>query len=202
VTAGGSAVITFSVALAPGLSDNTVITNTAILSAPGAETRQRSAFTLYQSADLSPSRKVAEPGDIKVGDLVTYTITLANGGAGATTFMVTDTLPAGLSYVPLSLQTGHGAARFDEAARQILWSGDTPGQHQTYLRFMVRADSAGVFTNTAFIRDRSGSIVQRSAVVTASQITVTPTPTATPTAGVTPRPWRLHLPVIISDEGM
>ena len=201
ITSGGSAVITFGVTLAPGLLDNTVITNTAILSSPGAETRQRSAFTLYQSADLSPSRKEVGPTSVRVGDYVTYTITLANGGAGMTSFMVTDSIPAGLTYVPSSLQIGHGEVRYDAGSRQILWSGDTPGQHQTYLRFMVRADSSGVFTNTALIRDRSGSTVQRSAVFTALPMTATPTPT--PSAGPTPRPWRLYLPVIInSSEGV
>ena len=201
VTPGGSVVITFGVTLAPGLPDNTVITNTAVLSAPGAETRQRSAFTLYQSADLSPSRKEAGPTSVRVGDHVTYTITLANGGAGMTSFMVTDSLPAGLTYVPFSLQTGHGDARYDAGARQILWSGNAPGQHQTYLRFMVSADSSGMFTNTALIRDRSGLVIQRSAAFAALPLTVTPTPT--PAAGETPRPWRLYLPVIInSSEGM
>jgi len=109
---------------------------------------------------------------------------------------VTDTLPPGLGYETGTAQAGHGIVTFDAAQQRFVWSGDVPGEHQTYLRFAARVSAGGTITNTALIADVAGRIVERAAAVTA----IGPTPTATPT--VTPRPvFRVFLPVILSDVG-
>ncbi len=190
VAPGAAQVVTFAVSLAPGLTDNTVITNVASLSDPVGHGYQRPAVTRYRSADLSDSRKEVVPALVQVGDTVTYTITVANGGGGGTSFVVTDTLPLALSYVSGSIQTGHGVASYDATSRQIVWSGDLAGQHQTYLRFAARVQSSGAITNTVQIVDGLAHLTERSAVITATAPTATPTPTpsvtATPSATATP----------------
>ena len=130
------------------------------------------------------------PSLVKVADTVTYTITVANSGGGATSFVATDTLPLGLSFVNGSLQTGHGVATYDAALHRIVWSGDLAGQHQTYLRFVASVQASGAITNTVQIVDSLAHLTERSAVITALSPTATATPTlsvtATPTATATP----------------
>jgi len=205
VAPGASSVVTFAAGAQADTPDNTTITNTATIADALGHSVQRSAATLYRAADLSASRKEAAPASVIVGDVVTFTVTVANGGGGPTSFVVTDTLPAGLSYVVGSAQVGHGAVSFDPALQRLLWSGDLPGEHQTYLRFAARVGSSGTITNTVHIADVAGRVLERTTAVQAGVLTPTPTPTTTPTPTptVTPRPgMRLFLPVIVTEEDL
>ena len=210
VAPSASSTITFAATCMPGLTDNTLITNTVRIADPAGHTFLRSAVTRYRAADLSASRKEVVPSTVRVGDTVTFTITVANGGGGPTSFMVTDTLTASFGYVTGSLQSSHGIAGYDDVQKQIVWSGDTAGQYQAYLRFSAIVRGSGTLTNSALIQDAAGHIETRSAAVSAPTPTITPTitptstpvtrtPTPTATATAQPNRYLFFLPIIIDD---
>lgn len=190
VAPGAAVAITFAAKAAAGTPDHTTITNTAVIADATGRTYERSAATVYRTGDLSDSRKEVAPASTYVGGIVTYTITVANGGGGPTTFTVTDTLPAGISYVAGSAQAGHGTVSFDAAQQRFVWSGSLAGEHQTYLRFAARAGDIGMLNNTAQIADVSGSVITRAVALHVAG----PTPTMTPVRAV-----RVWLPVILRD---
>jgi uncharacterized repeat protein (TIGR01451 family) len=79
--------------------------------------------------------KVASTTDARHGELITYTITIADLGAAPTvTHTLTDRVPAGLSYVPDSLAASGGTV--DDAGAPLLrWTGlltPTPSVTVTY----------------------------------------------------------------------
>ena len=178
--------VSFAASCLPGLTDNTVITNTAVIADAAGRQSERSAETLYSAADLSQSHVDAAPASIKVGATTTITVMLANGGGGPTAFVVTDTLPLGLSFVSGTLDVGHGVASYDAANQRVLWSGDIPGHYATYLRFQARGDSNGSLVTVAQIQDNSGIIILRDAAVSVG----------TPIS----RPYKLTLPIIVVGE--
>lgn len=194
---GESSAIGFTAAFAGSLNDNTLVTNTVTIADPLGRVIQRAAGTRYRAADLSASRKEAAPAAIQPGGTVTFTVTVANGGGGPTGFVVTDALPAGVVYLPTTLEVGHGTVSFDPLARRLVWTGTTPGQHQTYLRFAVTIANSGVYTNTVQIQDNAGHIVERAAAVVVGGPTPTPTVTPTPTPTW---PARIFLPIIMIDQ--
>lgn len=70
--------------------------------------------------DLAALSKTA-PAFAQPGQIVTYTIKLDNLDAISHTFSLTDTLPAGLAYVP---GTATGGLSYNAATRQFTWSGE------------------------------------------------------------------------------
>ncbi|MCP4427813.1 MAG: S8 family serine peptidase [Chloroflexi bacterium] len=79
---------------------------------------------------------IAEPGQI-----ITYEIALDNLDAISHTFSLTDTLPAGLEYVPGSATNG---LVYDNSARQFTWSGEMgPGT----LGYEVTAVDSPTYSN-------------------------------------------------------
>jgi uncharacterized repeat protein (TIGR01451 family) len=74
------------------------------------------------SPNLTNSSKQASTPYADTGEVVTYTIRLENSGAASTeTVWLTDTLPAGLSYVPGSATATAGS--LTPGASAILWEG-------------------------------------------------------------------------------
>jgi uncharacterized repeat protein (TIGR01451 family) len=70
--------------------------------------------TVAATADLALSGNA--PGSVTLGNKVTYTLTVTNGGSSAATGVkLTDTLPAGVSFVSASggVAPGNGALTFD-----------------------------------------------------------------------------------------
>lgn len=73
--------------------------------------------------NLSASKKTASAYSANVGETLTFTITLANtGGLPVDAVSVTDTLPAGLVYVPGTLKASAGTVD-DTAAPTLRWNG-------------------------------------------------------------------------------
>jgi uncharacterized repeat protein (TIGR01451 family) len=103
--------------------------------------------------DLSASTKTVLPGAAQPASVVTYTIVLRNSGQAFTqTVHVTDTVPAGLDYVPGSLTATQGAAS-DGAAPTLKWNGvmsSTAAITLTY-RVTVVATNTQAITNTVQI---------------------------------------------------
>jgi uncharacterized repeat protein (TIGR01451 family) len=119
--------------------------------------------------DLSTSEIMASPISPHDGDTVTYQITLQNtGSAFAETISLTDILPAGLNYVPGSLNATLGVVD-DSSAPTLHWSGvmdETPVVNITYQAVVsvpgsetrtiinsvtINAGSLGTFTRSAMI---------------------------------------------------
>jgi uncharacterized repeat protein (TIGR01451 family) len=98
---------------------------TVTLSSPGqADLHLPVAVQKAYSTDLAALSKTV-PAVAQPGQIITYTIALDNLDAISHTFSLTDTLPAGLSYVPGSAT---GGLAYNPATRQFTWSGDVgPG---------------------------------------------------------------------------
>jgi uncharacterized repeat protein (TIGR01451 family) len=80
-------------------------------------------LTSTAAVDLSASTKSPSAPAPLTGEVVTYTISLRNvGGAFANTVRLTDTLPAGMTYVPGSLAASLGSPD-DSAAPTLTWNG-------------------------------------------------------------------------------
>ena len=93
--------------------------------------------------DLELVKDVA-PAAVQVGEQTTFTITVVNQGPDdATGVEVTDTLPAGLTYV-----SDDGAGAYDSTTG--VWTiGDLAVGASVQLSFVVTVDQAGTFTNVA-----------------------------------------------------
>ena len=121
-----------------------------------------------QTPDLSPSSKTASQPLAQLGDNITFTISLRNAGASlATTVTITDSLPAGLAYLPGSLQASAGSV--DETqAPELHWQGDLPdaGQLMTIMyAAKVTAATTQAIQNTAQIEAGPAGSIQVQATV-------------------------------------
>ncbi|NUT31600.1 MAG: DUF11 domain-containing protein, partial [Hamadaea sp.] len=112
LAAGASATITIVAFVAPEAVPGTILFNEAIVSSATADpdnddVRDSVSTVVQASADLSVT-KVDSPDPVLAGKQLTYTITVSNAGPStAQNVTVTDTLPAGTSYV--SGVDGNGA---------------------------------------------------------------------------------------------
>ncbi len=105
-----------------------------------------------QSADLSLAKAVDDASPL-VGDTVTFTLTLTNGGPDtATNVEVTDTLPVGFTYTPLSISGGD--AQDDSGAPILTWTVNSLASGASVdLTFTASVESPtggpGEYTNVA-----------------------------------------------------
>ncbi len=97
-----------------------------------------------QAADLALT-KVADQPSYSIGDVVTFTITLTNGGPDqATGVVVTDVLPLGITFDEANATVGS----YDETTG--LWSvGSLNNGSQAVLTLVGNTTQEGTFTNTA-----------------------------------------------------
>ena len=117
----------------------------------GSDDGYLSAFG--QSPSLAVTKSVL-PASTAPGGAVTYTLQVQNTGeGGASHVILTDTLPAGISYVPNSAEY----ATYDAASRTLTWSisqGVVPGGSLGYSFNAIVDSSATVgstISNTAYI---------------------------------------------------
>lgn len=136
------------------------ITNTVVVS-DGSITTAASART-----DVSPPSSIANLTVTKLakatafpGEPLTYLILLDNAGATSISLALTDTIPAGASYIAGTLS---GGATYDPAINSVLWSGTVPAGTSSLpsqvLQFRVSIDegiSTGILTNTVQVSDSS-----------------------------------------------
>jgi len=120
--------------------------------------------------DLSSSSKAASQVAVQTGDTVTYTIQIVNDtGALTNTVHLTDTVPAGLDYVPGSLTASSGSVD-ESSAPTLTWTGvltPTPAITVTYA-VTVTAIGPQAITNTAVLSSPGYDSIERSATVIAN----------------------------------
>jgi uncharacterized repeat protein (TIGR01451 family) len=86
-----------------GLADGTRITNQADITVDDVTETTNAVTTVVYNPDLTVA-KSTEPEPIEAGEVLTYTIVIANNGLGdATGVTVSDTLPANTHFVPGSI---------------------------------------------------------------------------------------------------
>jgi uncharacterized repeat protein (TIGR01451 family) len=103
----GNAAFTLTIAVPPDVANGTVLSNTATIMSAAAEGNpgQESATettTVSTSADVTVA-KSDSPDPVNAGDNITYTIDVTNAGPSwAVNGQLTDTVPAGTTFVSLS----------------------------------------------------------------------------------------------------
>lgn len=119
----------------------------------GGGTIRRLADVNGPTPDLSPSRKEASRLSADPGEVVTYTLQLRNRAALVNQAVaVTDTVPAGLSYVAGSLQASHGSWD-DQQAPLLTWRGSLEASAEMTITYQVMATG-----------EVTGSLVNRARV--------------------------------------
>jgi uncharacterized repeat protein (TIGR01451 family) len=117
-------------------------------------------------ANLSPSTKTVSPTGGDPGQTFTFTITLINNGQPLTqTTFVTDTLPAGLAYVPNTLAAPFGT--YDDTGGLLTWEGLLNPTPTVQITFQVTAtgEMTGALQNIAEIEGQNAGRYTRSATV-------------------------------------
>jgi len=112
-----------------------------------------------QQADLSIT-KTDNPDPVLVGQNVTYTLTVTNNGpVDATNVVVTDNLPAGVSFV--SANAGQGTC--NEAAGVVTCNvGNLASSAQATVTITVTPTAAGTITNNASVSANEGDPVSNN----------------------------------------
>ena len=123
------------------------LTNTASASGGGqtntANDSSSDPTTVVSSSDLSLSKTVNNPNPIQ-GQNVTFTLTLTNAGpSNATNVVVTDALPAGLTFVSATPSTGTYTSGTGAWAVASLTSGAN-----ATLQIVALVSNTGTITNT------------------------------------------------------
>jgi len=123
-------------------------------------------FPLNQP-DISPSYKTTHLPAASYGDTLTYTIHIINQGIALTqTVFLTDTVPAGLAYVPGSLTAAVGAVD-DSSAPSLYWSGMLPTAQTVSVSYAVTVTATlpQPITNTAWISYGDQPLLSRSRMI-------------------------------------
>ena len=119
----------------------------------------------FPKNSIELSTLAVEPPALYPGKPLTYTVTLVNPRqlVDMANVIVTDTLPAGLSYLPGSLVAPSGNYSYTDGV--IQWTGTVPGGQRLTIAFSAMVDlnaAFGTLTNTVEI-GQPGASVARSA---------------------------------------
>jgi len=119
------------------------VTNTATYDSDNAGSGQaQAAFSIIGPPALELTKAVMPEMDVDLGDVVTYTLSLANdGNATAVGILLTDTLPSEVAFGDFAMGTNVDA---DYADGKVTWSGDLPAGLQN----IAIVYTATVTTNT------------------------------------------------------
>ena len=159
--AGGTHIVTVTVN--GGLSDGTVLTNTAVISSvtTSVVTTNNTAVattTVYQLGgyDLSVTKEEQDAsGPVELGDWIEYLITITNTGQLAANVTLNDAIPAGTEYVPGSaLAYGDASPSNLDDSDGIVWEGNLGAGGVEWIEFKVEVVAAegvdcGLISNEA-----------------------------------------------------
>lgn len=161
VAPGQSVVLSFQTTVNAGVS-GVIISNSAQIGDGVGTQITRSATTAVANLplpDLSASSKSVTPTAALAGDILTYTITLANSGLGDASASFTDTLPAEVTLISATLPAGV-VVNGDE----LTWSGVVTAGEQVSATFavMVNANVTNTLVvNAVEIADGVGGLLTR-----------------------------------------
>ncbi|MBI2954328.1 MAG: tandem-95 repeat protein, partial [Chloroflexi bacterium] len=156
VTPTGSVTITFAARVNPSTARGTSIANNAQIDDGVRRVVTVTASSTVIAPDLSGSTKSASTSTARVGDTITYTIAIVNSGnAPASTARMTDTLPAGVSYVANSATATSGTPTYEDGS--VKWNGDIAAGGRVTVTFTARVNLSTTpgtqIANTAQIGD-------------------------------------------------
>jgi uncharacterized repeat protein (TIGR01451 family) len=156
VTTDGSGNATFNAVLSTAAPQGWAVSATA--TDPAGNTSEFAQdVTVSQPASGLSLGLMASADPVHVGDTLTYTVTVTNVGAGPVTSVVlTDALPAGLSYQSAMVSQGSASAMGSTVTGNL---GTLAGGASATLTITALAVSAGTFTDTA---SASSSVVAPS----------------------------------------
>jgi uncharacterized repeat protein (TIGR01451 family) len=138
-----------AVVVSPAPQTNTAAISQADQFDPNPANNTGSATETPQQTDLSLNKSVSNATP-NVGDTIAFTLTLANNGPdAATNVVVTDLLPAGLTFRVGDAQPGHVRPGHGRLVRGTV----TAGAFATTLVLQVQVVSPSPRTNTAAITD-------------------------------------------------
>jgi uncharacterized repeat protein (TIGR01451 family) len=132
--------------------------------------------------DLGASSKLPSSRTARTGDVVTYTVRVDAGVPWATTVRMTDTVPAGLDYVPGSLAATDGIVD-DSGAPLLSWTGTltpTPVVTVTYAVTVTTEESRHI-VNVVTLAPEGGTTLARR-------------------AGITVNGYAVYVPVVIRNQ--
>jgi uncharacterized repeat protein (TIGR01451 family) len=176
----GSSVIYTATCTISGSATGTLINTATVASAtPDPNAANNSATdtdTIAASANLSLTKALNGSGNVTVGSNVTYTLTVTNNGPStATGVVVTDTLPAGLTYVSNTC-----GATF--ASPTLTWNVGTLALNATATcNLTATVNQPGVIVNSASVASNESDPVPGNNVGTATVVGAPPNVALIPT---------------------
>ncbi len=149
VAAGITGTVTFTVQVAAPLANATSLAASSTMSATGVAGAPAMATTPVASAPTLSLTNTGTPNPVLAGNQLTYTLAIANNGTDAAHGVsLTDTLPAGLSFVSAS-----NSGSYDTSTNTVSWSlGDLGAGGTASVTLLVLVNSsaaAGVLADTA-----------------------------------------------------
>jgi len=180
IAASTNGQVTFQATIDAAATVGSTISNTGSIASTEVTTPVTSApatVTVSNKPTLTLS-KSASPTSASPGGTVTYTLAYGNTGAGAATnTVITDVLPANITYVTGSASNG---GSYNATSRTLTWTPGTVNPNATaQVTFQVTVD------NTATV----GSTINNTASIASTEVTTPVTSnTASVTVSSTPKP--------------
>jgi len=136
----------------------------------GRHDLRRSGAYVWSGPDFRPSHKFATPAAARRGETVTFTVRVDSTLPTTQTVRVTDTVPAGLAYVPGTLAATLGIVTDTTGA--LLWSGALSTTSTVDITYQVTVTTAAtqLISNTAFIETGVDGLLPRTGYVIANGI--------------------------------
>ncbi len=190
-----SAVFTITVRVTDTVAPGTYITNTAALVArhtlpqetQAEEPVEASAVTHIGAEDFATSYKDA-PAEVVAGDTFVYEVHVTNSGDALAYVTLTDTLPAGLTYVSHWSVPNSPYYTYNPVQRQLQWAGNiAPGEEWVFY-VEVRAGTAPSLWDTT-VRNTAYILWDGNRM-----------PLVSPETRIVP-PYRVYLPLTLRNYG-
>lgn len=151
--------LTFAVVVAlPDQPATPILTNTAFLEDPVSGEYMLVHTATVLLPDFSASYKDGSSDQVALGEVLTYTITLINGGGRSPTTTLTDTIPEGSEYISGTFSASAGVGGYNAETGMIEWSGDVAGGDVISMSFAITVGAPlttpyNLVTNTARLLD-------------------------------------------------
>ncbi|WP_197082434.1 gliding motility-associated C-terminal domain-containing protein, partial [Pedobacter sp. BMA] len=176
IPANGQLAVSFKVQVNAVLaSGNLAIENIATITDPGnAITVLKPSVSIPTEGKLEGSKSVADvkgnnDGKAQANEILTYSLTVRNtGGSPLNSVVITDELPAGLTYVAGSV-SGYGTV----SNNTLKWTINMQANSSTVLYFDAKVapdvNSYNILKNVALMVSPTGAVVQPEAIIDVDQ---------------------------------